>query len=419
MKIAIYEPDPRICGPGTWAQNLRRGFLMLGHECDLVAFNNSGKRSPRWGRVERSKGSTMSSTLDPTRVDKLANAGAVLDEYDLVVLTDLKTPPADNAALTNPMLDEPTYVTALRATRTRWTSAMHERWYYARPHDAVPPGLSEWSGAPFLYSLLDLPNFSGFLMAHSADFDKYSERLRGVRKTLMPLPYLLSATDEQAAQERPAETTMATIGRMIPTKHRHVICEMLTRGVLKHTTALFGGTCCCTHGPSETYMIQERLVERGWTSDWGDDGVRKTKPFRAELPGHDNVIQYLGAYQTPWEVLQHAHVHVGITDCDFSGGLLEFATLEAIDHGCVPVITQPFVPHCGTGAVVGVIPHGFHKFTVKSATEASDSFYEAIAGVVDVAMTLRTLERVRHNRDCVARENDPTRHAALYLENCL
>lgn len=417
-KIAIYEPDPRICGPDTWAQNLRLGFRELGHQCDVITFTRAGRRAPAWGRVEQAKSSSLSCALVPDVCAKQDDAGRVLDQYDLVVLTDVKTATCDNAALKDEMLDEPVYITTLKSTDTPWTSALHGRWYYAHP-DPIPAGLSEKSGAPFIHDLLKLPNFSGFLIAHAKDFDKYCPALQAIRKEYLPLPYQLSHTDEQATTVRSSLVTLAVIGRMIPTKHRHVVNEMLTRGMLRDATCYYGGGCVCTHGPSETYVMNEQLAEAGWETSWGDDGVRKTKPFTARHASTANHVHYLGAYVDPYEVLHRSKCHVGITDCDFSGGLFEFATLEAIDCGCLPIVTEPFYPHVGTDVECLRIPHAIKKFSPKVAREALDELYERIADCVITANSSWSPEAVRHNRECVARENDPRRHARTFLENCL
>jgi len=416
MRVSIYEPDPRICGPGTWARHLRQGFRDLGHECDVVTFTRLGKRSPNWGRIEKAKGSSMSCSLVPDVCAKLAEAHDVLNSYDLVVLADVKTSPLDNAALKDPMLDEPTYLTVLRKTRTKWASALHERWYFAPP-DPVPPGVSERSGSPFINELLALDSFSGFVMAHSADFDKYCGALQRCRKVLRPLPFSLEHSEAQAMKPRDP-LTFAVIGRMVPTKHRHVTNEMLTRGMLKNAHAHYGGGCVCTHGPSDTYVMQERLGQDGWATDWGDDGVRKTKPFEA-WHENGNVVEYHGAYVDPYEVLQHARCHVGITDCDFSGGLLEFATLEAIDCGCLPIVTRPFVPDFGTQCELGVIEREFRKFGHRACKDESNALYEEMAELVADASRRWGADVIQHNRECIRVENDPREQAKTLIEGAL
>lgn len=206
----------------------------------------------------------------------------------------------------------------------------------------------------------------------------------------------------------------SVMGRIVPTKHRHVLNEMMTRGLWRDGTAIYGGAVTCTHGPSQSFEMNEALMQRGWETDWGNDGVRKTKPFEAYGP-HGNKISYIGAYTEPSECT--THVHVGITDCDFSGGLLEFATLEAIDCGMMPVITAPFVPHAGTQCALYPIQQEFKSFTPKRATQASDQFYKEIADVIRQAYDDWSPELVAHNRACIAEENDPKRIAKLILEN--
>src|SRR5262245_47341369 len=228
MKIAIYEPEPRICGPDTWADALRWGFRELGHDCSIVTFTKSGKRSPAWGRVEPDKSSSLSCAMTVDRVEKYDDAGKVLDGYNLVILTDLKTATRDNETLKDPFLDRPKYIDVLEATKTKWTSAMHGRWYWAAP-DPTPEGLQEKSGSPFLHDLLNLKNFSGFLLSHANDFDRYSTVLQHIRRRVVPLPYRLKHLEHESV-EKTADYGLlrfATIGRVIPTKHRHVLVEAM------------------------------------------------------------------------------------------------------------------------------------------------------------------------------------------------
>jgi hypothetical protein len=419
MRIAIYEPSPRICGPDTWAQHLKIGFEELGHACQIVSFTNNGKAPPRWGRVERAKSSSMSCAMQVNRVNKFDDAGEVLDEYDLIVLTDVKTPMHDNAALDDPMLDEPQYISVLKQTKTPWTSALHGRWYFAHP-DPIPQGLSERSGSPFIHDLLALPNFSDFLISHARDFARYCPALQAVEKELSPLPFRPRELPVNTPRDDRFAKSLAVIGRMIPTKHRHFVNEILTRGHLPGWVAHYGGACSCTHGPSETYIMTEQLTERGWTTNWGDDGVRKTKPFTANNGANRCVIIYHGAYTDPREVLTRARCHVGITDCDFSGGLFEFATLEAIESGCFPVITTPFVPHGGTNVSYCEIKHEFRKFTPKSARECSDSLCVHAANAIEqAAFNAGDFKALADNWHAIRSENDPKKIAQLFIDGAL
>jgi len=411
--VAIYEPEPRICGPDTWAGALRAGFRQLGHRCDVVAVTSNGHRAPRWGRIEREKGSTMSCSLVPDQVVSRYAASELLDGYDLIVLTDVKTPAHDKRA-TDSCEPWPEYVEILSETRTPFASALHGRWYYEE-HER-PEGLSGPSGSPYIGELLASPNFTGFLLRHADGFCDYCARLRAsdIRTELLPLPYIPRVSDELAESERYARS-LGVIGRIIPTKHRHVVNEMLGRGLYRNSSTYYGGSCSCTHGPSETFMMVEQLGRLGFEHDW-PGGTRRNAAFTARHREYGAEVTYRGCYEQPWEVLSDARVHVGITDCDFSGGLLEFATLEAIDCGCSPLITRPFVPHAHPERYdLTIWERSFRKYGFTQAAREGDALFAELSEVVDQASRGWTLERARANRIALRELHDPRRHALALL----
>ena len=254
-KIAIYEPDPRICGPGTWSKHLAAGFRMNGCECDVVSFTKSGKRKLRWGRCVPDKGQAQSSPLDPTRCARIKDAKEVLDEYDLVILPEPKSPTDDFAAQKN-YDDEPEYVRILGSTRTPWATALHGKYYYEP--DEAPRGLAENRGTPYLEQLLTLKNFTGFAVEHAPDgqFAQHSKRLReDVRRVYSPLPFELSVTQDEIKAARKKTPTLVVLGRVTKIKYRHYVNHMVITGRLRGWHVIYAGGSSCQQGPNEAYML--------------------------------------------------------------------------------------------------------------------------------------------------------------------
>lgn len=433
-RVAIYEPDPRICGPGTWAANLRRGFRELGHECDVVTFTKSGKSRTRWGRVEREVGMSNSCSLVPDVCAKLDDSGELLDTYDLVIMPDVKTPGHDKQAEKSG--DAPEYLEVLRSTRTKWTSALHERWYWDEWEQ--PEGKSRASGSPFISELLGLENFSEFLITHCRDFDRYCARLQRVPQALSHLPFVPCDAMTREQYECKVPLHVAAIGRVVPTKHRHLYNEMCLQGLpdrLRGLSLVYGGGCSATHGPSHSFELWEQLVGRPaevlpgdgttptpYENDRGWDGTRlggvcNTNRWRCW--NDECSIEYYGAYESPSEVLGKCLAHLAITDCDFSGGLAEFSTLEAISNLCVPIVTRPFVPHAQPDEIQWVvIEREFAGMSLKRL-EQSGLKYEIlgeIASCIASALDIASYDLAMHNWNCVQRQNDPRRVANLFLQ---
>lgn len=446
MKIAIYEPDPRICGPDSWASYVRSGFRGIGCECDVVTFNKTGKARAKWGRVQRETGLVSSCTLVPDRVGRIDLAEEVLDEYDLVVLTDVKCPSQDKKA-TDDFDPWPTYVECLLHTKTPWTSALHGRLYYAEheyeEHEELRSSGGKNAalrGSPFIGELTSLKNFSGFLLDHCVDdrFVTWCEVLRNAERVHLPLPYVLRYDDGDVRrfrrQTNPESRWVGTIGRMTQIKFRHLLNEMVYRDLWPWPTAnlVYGGATSVTYGPSESFELYEQIMgrpddERNPPSDeWvgtREGGVRSNTVWRAEREYPPAVVEYRGAYEHPMEVAGDIDIHVGITDHVFSGGLCEFSTMEAIDCGCFPVISEPF--DAGLGLEQVVIPRAYHGVGLSAMITSRrkpekypdvPTMFQELRDALLAAGAARSEETVRHNRTVLAERCDPRIHARAFLE---
>lgn len=407
MKLAIYEPQPRICGPCTWAGQLRLGARELGHECDVVTFMKSGKPRKKWGRVLRENGADDSCVLAPDRCERLDLAGQTLDEYDLVIMTDIKVPLHDKTAM---RLDElPEYVEVLSVTDTPFVASLHETKYYEE-HE-VPKGMTAVSGSPFVGELLALPNFCGKLLTPSLDFVQHCERVRRVTEgPVVTSPYRVRhSVDELVAIWREKrDNTVCLLSRSLPSKHWHVITEAAIEGMLNHWQVTLAGACNATLSPSYTFELYERLTEVGYGGD-RRGGVCNTTSWRAAF-GELASIFYYGAYADPMEGAKWSRVFVSLSDCKYSGGLNEFTVMESIDCACAPVITQPFWPHAGTELELTVIPRGFTGCSMKSLIEREDRMEilnDVVLAIHEADRASQSMDRAVSNLETLRREHDP------------
>jgi hypothetical protein len=140
MRVAVFEPYPRMCGVSTWTWHAAQGFRDLGHHCDVVTFTKSGK--PRKTTSIRRDGVTFAmgwqwwhEAADVTA--KFDDAPSVLDKYDLVVLNEPKNGTADRDAAREQRLPE--YIEALSRTQTPWMTILHAPQYDPKRAQATSP----------------------------------------------------------------------------------------------------------------------------------------------------------------------------------------------------------------------------------------------------------------------------------------
>jgi hypothetical protein len=426
--IAIYEPDPRICGPGTWARHLKIGIERLGLHCDVVSFTKSGRARTKWGRCVRDKGSAQSSPLEPSRVEPFSVASDVLSEYDLVILPEPKSPTEDFAALRQ-LLEEPDYVRVLRHCKSPWTTALHGKYYY-EPHES-PSRMAADRGTPFLKDLLTLDNFTGFVLEHAPDrqFATNAERLVPLRHAYAPLPYALDDfhADARTSCWAPRERqTLCVLGRVTKVKYRHYVNHMAITGRLRGWDVVYAGGSSCQQGPNESFMLYEHLERAGATNCQREGGSKSASPWSAEIA--DCRISFYGVYDHPQDVVAGATVHVGLTDHLFSGGLMEFSTLEATAEGLIPVISRPFVPPYGEDFVMSVLElemHGHHGgaktaegFGVLDTSKdpVIDEICDDLAECVYRARAQHTHQNWDLNQIAMRKHNDPAAVAKVFLE---
>jgi len=360
---------------------------------------------------------------------KLATTHEHLSKYDLVILVDLRNAALDKAAMKSGELPE--YIEVLSMTDAPWTTAMLGKYYYM-PHEVPRLGGREnraskaVHGAPFLDELFSLPNFCGKLVTHAPDglFSANSEILRGIHErgdvTWVPLPFTLGVAESDALGDAKREWDFAVLGRFASPKMRHCLHRAWDEHSGTHASFLHAGAAGVAMAPSRSFILFEELCDELGYDGWRDlephsvnpldkcgnvCGIQKNALFHIARAG--NTIDYIGQYVHHRDVATRARVHVGITDCQFSGGLFEYATLEAIDGGMIPVVTREFTP-----SITEMRP-SIVEYPVSSDSKSWYRAHGPVAGPMiadamrDALRDSSDLDRRRHNRDVICSENDP------------
>lgn len=430
-RVAIYDPDPRICGPSTWAQNLRLGFKKLGHECDIVAIAKSGKMKPSWGRVQREKSLSASCSLIPDVVVKPINACALFNTYDFVILCDVKTATVDKIAYNE--CESPEYLEILEEMNTPWSSALHGKLYFDEDdRDLIEQSDAKTTkrfdilrGAPFLPDLLKLKNFTGTLITHGKEFDQHCARLRATPQTFMPLPYELKVKHARPPLMSGLSTNLGTVGRFIPTKHQHVLTLLLHDTQFKGSYVIRGG-CSSGLGPIHSFIVYEDLWKLGYRGErHGQPDTDAESPvggrkwnYAWNVEKDGLLFEHGGAYQDNVEAVEHIDIQISLTDCIFSGGLFEFSTLESIDAGTTSVISRAFMNDWDEQIQCAIVEHDFKSFTAARYKKYDDKrgLQDKIIGAIQDAREMHSLSVIKHNRAQIKHWHNPARIATAFLE---
>ena len=418
MKIAIYEPLPRVCGPMSCAFHTATGFRKLGHEADVLTFTRSGKPSTTWGKMKPGI-RWWSSPMD--RVGSIKKAGEILDEYDLVILNDVRTVMLDRDALKGRAYLVPTvpdYVTVLANTSTPFTFALHGNNY--------PP-----SEVPYAENLVALPNFTGTAITYSPTSPALSQHLwPDVTWYESPLPYepRLAVDAPTPLDDPDTDLHVGITGRYITVKGHHVLAVAAVNHMPSVRQVDIWGACSMSLAASASYKTYEALrytmnlhgERRGldptrWDTKAGGDVIRHI-PWWVEKPDGGK-ISYHGGYESSVDVCATLGVHVDLTTSDFSDGM-EFSQFEAIDAGCLQVSVESMWSTDFAGEVVpsvGKWPGELKLIKSERGQELLASVGDAVERAVGKPRD-EQLAAVRHNRAVLRTKHDPARIAGLYLK---
>lgn len=413
MKIAIYEPEPRVCGPMASAYHLQSGFRALGHDCDVITFTRSGKPSITWqGGEEGMRLHIRFWRRAPDIVAKRSDAAKVLRGYDRVILTDVRTISQDKDAMAHrSSLDPklPDYFTILRDSGVLFTTALHGNNY--------PP-----KEVTFAHDLVTLPNFTGGAITYSPSSPDASHHLwPQVTWKLVPLPYqMVTAPEEKSA---PVSDRVGITGRYIPNKGHQALAMAAGTGRFKADVELWGA-CSVGAGASQSFTTFEALTQllqldgrRHGNQPETPNGGDLIKPYPWDVTGPNGSISYKGPYQDPVATCRRLGVHLDLTAATFSDGM-EYSQFEAIDAGCLQASVESMWNPEFHGYILPSFPVVFGEKKLMNHSEGQ-KILDHIATAVKAQIMIPHGERrtlAQDNRKVLARVHSPAKVAKAYLE---
>lgn len=417
MRIAIYEPEPMVCGPMSWANHLQTGFRQLGHHCDVVTFTRSGKPRKAW-ITEDPKDLTgvRWRRTPPDVVAKLHDASTVLGGYDGVILNDPRTVWQDKQALEGTaylVSDQPDYVTALAGTRVNpavpFTFVLHGSTYH--------PG-----ELPFIKQLLELDNFTGKAITHSPRSPERSRELWSqVKFNLVNLPY---SPVHQVTDPGPATLKQQPIGitgRYTSIKGHHALAAAYAWGYLPTGVNVFlHGGCTTTRAPSLSLVTFENLLQSapGVTGSRASGPVTQGLPWSMTNQSGDHLF-YLSGYRDGVQVAEKLQVHLDLTSYKFTSGAVEYSQLEAIDAGSLQVSVDTMWDRRFVGSLLPGVETWPSDRLLTRDEDKRERFLKPIGDAVEDALSATLGERtgiMRSNREVLHWYYDPRRVAEAFLD---
>jgi hypothetical protein len=415
VKVAIFEPDPRVCGPSAWVSHMKNGFERLGHEAYTVAATKSGRTHSHWGNVKPGGKWWMKTPDVVTRMDSLHHE---FDRYDLILLPEPKVPLADKLAQKADDGSMPFYIEALSKTRTPFTTALHGNPYNDK-------------NSPYAGEVLSLPNFTGTIIGHTAPLRTVSEAIAQYPQVDIPLPYT-TTVDVDAAF--PRNRTVGITGRFMFNKGSHII-GLAGQYLPPDVTVEIWGSCSTGRGPNLTFNLYEVLkplagknYKRYHNSDMNHPKANEdgniVQPFPYDVrPDGGALVRYLGNYTDAVEVCGRLMVHTNLTADRYTSGM-EYSTMEAMDAGSL-CITQDNVssdPAYRTLVMKGWNgPAGSVKTAFEKRPEETKQVADKVMEVFDYFEANEDAHRdvVRHNRQALRDNCSPELVVKRVLDECL
>jgi|SRR5277367_2428302 len=411
MKIAIYEPEPRICGPMTCAYHLQSGFQKLGHECDVITFTKSGKPSITWGSMRQH---IRWYRRAPDITTKYTDATEVLRDYNAVILSDVRTMLQDKEALKGTasiVPSKPDYLIVLEKSGVRFTTAVHGNFY--PPKEVV-----------FASELFSLPAFRGRAISFAPRAQNASNGAwPDVEWIQSPLPYQMQSDPDD---DTPSSGMASGItGRFIPNKGHHLLAIAAAKGYIPGNVELWGA-CSVGAGPSQSYRAFEILHQelelpgvRYGNQPETPNGGDLIRPYPWDITGPNGAIMYCGGYDDPIKTCDRLAVHVDLTASTFSHGM-EFSQFESMDAGCTQVSVESMWHNMFIGKVIPAIPvvPGEKKLlNSEEGRELLATVGEAVSSSLTKDSAARRMN-AGYNRKALSVVNNPATVAGKFLE-CL
>jgi hypothetical protein len=415
VRVAVYEPRARTCGVTAYTHHVAAGLRAIGHHADVVTFTRSGRPRSSDSAGPGKRATSWSWWTEPADVyAALADAGRVLDGYDLVFLNEVKNGTADNEA--ERRREEPPYITALRATRTPWLSAVHAPLYQPRR-------------TPFLRDLLALPNYTGRLVAHQLDCDEDSGGVFSTsRFAAWPcVPYRARRNVDSPA---PDSRTVVTTGRFVDNKGPSTVACSASDFLPEGWTLELWGAAPGGPGPNQSFVLYEAMFREGWRGQ--RDGQNEKPDDRgAELNNRGDIVsgwpwwlekdgrrvEFRGGYVDGVETASRGSVAVALTSSSFARGV-ELTALECMDAGCSIVLPRhamwsgvPYEVHVveSFDRTVSIGPNGFRR------DRLGEEVYGDIVDTVKRAVESRSSRDASVNRKLLRTHHDPAAFAEFLV----
>lgn len=413
MRIAILDADPRICGPMVWMRHLMAGFSELGHEVAVVSSTKSGRARSSWGEA---KWGGHWSVYAPSIVVRDDDLGETLSGFDLIVLPEPKVPAIDKEAMKNETT--PVYLSALYGSGKPFIFALHGNDY-------------DEKSAPFLNSLVAAPNFCRRIISHSqrSTVTVNPDILYHYPVIDSALPY---HPQRSVNAQREYTATVGTTGRFMFNKGVHVVGLAASLLEPPGVTVELWGSDSTGLGASRSFALYEGLLDNAEKyARYGDQEEKKDDPKVTE---HGNIIRpylwdirlssgqlvrYLGNYTDPVRVCDRLAVHVNLTGFKYSGGLVEYSTLEALDSGAICITPNHVSDDRFQTLRIDVENPPGGIATAKKSTQLLEDLAKNINGALAFAMngdpTVRQAS-IEHNREAIREVNSAKKVAKTFLE---
>lgn len=440
MKIAIWEPDLRVCGLTTVALNARTGLRQAGVQADLVAATKSGKPRKWWGARQPGEregnhlinGRPLGMAWYPIMPDvvcKYEDLVPILSTYDFIFLPEPKSARIDRDAVKN---NEalPWYSRIVEESGRPWFTWLGGPQYGDRflPHHLLQATLAVNGGPRIVLS----PSPSFFTDSGGPIVDMLS------RHVFFPNPYELTVPYGAELPSLDTAVDVFTSGRVAPNKGAQTIA---VGAEWEKLSVELWGAASTGLGPNFTFSFWEILRRRGWEGErfgikWDDsrpvselcgpdccgDGYRHTplNPFPWELNySNGSQVRYRGSYGT--ESLPVGKVHFNFTAGDFSNNIVEYTTLEAMDLGALPVVPH----HMKVGEYLSFslgpedwmqapVPYG--HYTKEKTLPGAEQQSQRAAAVVQTALEYKDRQAaVEWNRWLIHRDHSPLKFAQTVL----
>jgi glycosyltransferase involved in cell wall biosynthesis len=371
VKIAIVEWWPRLCGAVNWAVHL--SGAQTEHQVDLLTFSKSGKLLMPWTKVPGN-----------WKVHKVSDALNVLNSYDLVILSDIVC----RAPEVKPKVEgeEPYYVKIVRQLTTKWTTMIHDGSYAGKESNTM-------------IKLLTTSSFSGKLIttrypeaktridklfeSDVLDYSNYKNRITWLVDPYLPYDFRKANGVIPPLEQRSSE--IMHIGRLSTNKGQDALLDLFKD--LNTNVHQWG---YCAYGkPSHGWLLWELATEH-----LGYAQVKfpiTTKPqltnpnihkfytgawsVGIDVPKDDSALygartwNYRGGFRDFNEIDWTPIIALGLTNEGWKG-TLEYATLDAIAHGCVGVVPAQQIEYAQYDSLI-TVPYQRCSYKIKKGEPVS------------------------------------------------